>query len=290
VRIDRRSILKSLTALSAGALLDVAPATAQAPAVASQPDWTTFQSGDFLWPAKPDAIIVRSLAGAAPQPRGPSEAEIEWTRERNALVAELRAAADPALRARADVLAAMTFQQFRAQYFENVQAGGERTRALGGTLGRLAVGHIAVLEVDGDGAPWVIEATPARTNRRYDVAYTRFPKGVIHTSYDDWIEEHADYRVWHGRLRDKAADERAKVAALARGFVDRDYWFWSLNLADEGSFYCSKLAWLCASRALGNPLDGEPQTNRSFWVTPKGIMGLKSVQMLHVPGTYGGGG
>jgi hypothetical protein len=285
--MDRRDMVKGLALLTGAIGSKVSAQTPEASTVKAHPDWTRFESGDFLWPAKPGALIVRSLARPA-EPASVPEVVAEWTRERDTAVATLRSSNDPAVTATADRLAQLTYQQFRAQYFEDVQPGA-RTRSLNASLGRLAVGHIAILEVDADGAPWVVEATPAKTARQYDIAYTRFPKGVIRMPYDEWIEEHSAYLVWHGRLRDRTADERARIAQIASGFVDRDYWFWSLNLTDEGSFYCSKLAWLSSTRALGAPLDGETQTNRSFWVTPKSIMGLKTIEMLHVPAEYGAG-
>jgi hypothetical protein len=287
----RRDILQGLTLL-AGSSAVLHPSWAQTPTekeVPRHPDWTTYQSGDFLWPAKPRALIVRSLARPDAPPVA-ADVLAEWTRERDAAVAALRASTSPDVRRQADALGKMTYQQFRAQYFEGIDPNAsERTRSLGTSVGRIAVGHIAIVEIDADGAPWVLEATPTKTARQYDIAYTRFAKGVIRTSYDDWIEEHDEYNVWHGRLRGKPADDRAQIATIARGFVDRDYWFWSLNLADEKSFYCSKLAWLSSTRALGTPLDGEPATDRSFWVTPKTIMGLKMIEMLHVPAEYGAG-
>ena len=285
--IDRRTIINGLMLTTFG--LTGSRVRAQTgtttPAIPRHPDWTTFQSGDLLWPAKPDEVIVRSLAGATPRAL-PAEAESEWRKERDAAIADMRATGDPSMRARADALAALSFRQFQAQYFEGVQPG-DQTRSLGTSIGRLSVGHVAILDIDADGAPWVLEATPS-TSRRYEVAYTRFPRGVIRTAYDDWIEAHSEYMVWHGRLRDKPELDRAKIAETARQFVGRDYWFWSLNLADEASFYCSKLVWLSVTRALGTPLDGDAQTDRSFWFSPKSIMSLSTVQMLHVPGPYGG--
>jgi Permuted papain-like amidase enzyme, YaeF/YiiX, C92 family len=286
--IDRRSLITALALLpvSSSVIRAFAQSVPPAQETPRHPDWTTFQSGDFLWPARPDEVIVRSLAGAAPRAL-PADAEIEWQKERDAALNELRASADAAMRARADALAAITFKQFQAQYFENIQPGEQKTRGLGTSAGRLSVGHVAILDLDADGAPWVLEATPS-TTRRYEVAYTRFPKGVVRTSYDDWIEAHSEYKVWHGRVRDKGAADRIKIADIARQFVGRDYWFWSLDLADDKAFYCSKLVWLSATRALGVPLDGDAQTDRSFWFTPKSIMSLPAVQMLHVPGPYGG--
>jgi hypothetical protein len=275
-----------------------APAASTPPnGIQPHPDWSTYQSGDFLWPAKPGALIVRSLARPEVRVIAPDvlvsvapDVLADWTRERDAAVLALRDSSDATVRAQADTLAALTYPQFRALYYEGVDTTDQaRTRSLGTSFGRVAVGHIAIIEIDGNGAPWVLEATPHKTARQYDIAYTRFPKGVLRTSYDEWIDEHDDYLVWHGRLRDTAPEARGKIAEIARGFVDRDYWFWSLNLADEKSFYCSKLAWLSATRALGQPLDAEVATDRSFWVTPKSIMGLKTVEMLHVPSEYGSG-
>lgn len=89
-------------------------------------------------------------------------------------------------------------------------------------------------------------------------------------------------------MREKSADDRAKITGTARQFAGRDYWFGSLNSSGDASFYCSKLVWLSVPRAISAPLDGDAQTYRSFWFTPTSIMSLPAVQMLHVPGPYGG--
>ena len=148
----------------------------------------------------------------------------------------------------------------------------------------LSVGHVAIVEVDGDGKIWVIEAMP-KTSKGYSIVFERISNGVIRTPYDTWAKEHDGYNVWHGRVKTETGGER--IADAAKSFLGRDYWIWSLNFGDETAFYCSKLVWVSVNRALGFALDGDSTMARQLWLSPKRLMKLETVSMLFSPAPYG---
>ncbi|MBX2804894.1 MAG: hypothetical protein KTR19_02885 [Hyphomicrobiales bacterium] len=250
------------------------------------PDAETFQSGDFLWPALPGAVIPFFREADAQQLTIESEAS-EWRQEKQRFIEQARASGDPEQIALADAIANITYDEFRSRYF-NATGPGER-RLTPFAAGLPQVGHVAIIEIDGGGRRWVVEATP-KSDTPYESLYSRFPDGVIRTPYDKWVEIHKEYNVWHGRVRDRTPDERAAIAETAKQYLGRDYWFWSFNLGEESAFYCSKLVWLSVWKALGISLDGDPSLQRSFWVSPKQLINAPNVEVLYSPADYGAGG
>jgi hypothetical protein len=251
------------------------------------PDAETFQSGDLLWPALPGAVIP-FFRNADVQPATVESEAAEWEREKQRFIEQARASGDPEQIAIADELETVTYDEFRARYF-NATGPGER-RLAPYAAGLPQVGHVAIIEVDSDGERWVVEATP-KAETPYESLYSRFPDGVIRTSYDDWAELHKEYNVWHGRVKARTPAERAVIADTAKQYLGRDYWFWSFNLGEESAFYCSKLVWLSVWKALGLSLDGNTSLERSFWVSPKQLINAPTIEMLYSPaGEYGAGG
>ncbi len=249
------------------------------------PDPATFESGDLLWPALPGAPIpyfTREANGA--------DAESEraaWEAEKRRFIESARASGDPEQQALADELEPLTFEEFRARYF---QAEDPQSRELAPrAVGLPQVGHVAIVEVDASGNRWVVEAIP-KGETRYDALYSRFPDGVVRMTYADWAEIHKDYNVSHGRVKDRPAAERAAIVTEAKQFLGRDYWFWSFDLSDEEAFYCSKLVWLSAWKAMGLALDGNPDFKRRFWVSPKQLINAPTIDVLYRAGDeYGDG-
>lgn len=282
----RRDVLKGLSAASLAALSSTRALAAPVP---PHPDPATFQSGDFLWPAKPGDYIPRyALRSVAPNP----EAEL-WEEERAKFVDSARVSGDASQLAAADEMQHLTYDEFQARFFEGTGTppSGERSNLRGITppagLGIPSVGHVALIEVDGAGVAWVIEATP-KSLHRYESLYSRFKNGVIRSSYSDWIVQHKEYNVWHGRLKNMDRAERGRIVDAAKPFLGKDYWFWSFNLNDESAFYCSKLVWVSVWKGINIALDGDKSFSRSFWVTPKQLVYATSVELLHNPGAYGG--
>ena len=282
----RRDVLKGLSAASFAAL---GTRLAQAAPVPPHPDATTFQSGDFLWPAKAGDFIPRySVRGIGRN----EEAEL-WEAERRKFVEEARASGNADQIAAASEMQRLTYEEFKARYFDGgAGAGGTEpgtaTRGFAPRgIGIPQVGHVALIEVDAGGVPWVIEAMP-KSVYRYESLYSRFPNGVIRTLYSDWIEQHKAYNVWHGRLKNIDKPQRARIVEEAKPFLGKDYWFWSFNLNDETAFYCSKLVWVSVWKAIKVALDGDNSFSRKFWVTPKQLVYATSIELLHNPGSYGG--
>jgi hypothetical protein len=281
MRWNRRDLFKFMTGAAAFASLNRPFAAAAAPEVAPHPDPSTFTSGDFLWPAKPETFIPYSRSATPP---GGVEAA-QWEAQRDAFLAQTPVPDDPAAREIRNRLSRMTYEEFRAVYLQDTDTlpqDGMRTRSF--SLPSVAVGHVAILEIGTDGVQRVIEAVPAG-KKNYQIVTDRFKNGVVVTPYSDWIAEHKDYKVWHGRVKQYA--NRGAIAAAARGFLNRDYWFWSLDFGDESAFYCSKLVWVSAFKGLGLALDGDANKARQLWLSPKRLMKLDTVQMLHSPGNYG---
>ena len=256
------------------------PALAQE-TVPPHPDASKFRNGDFLWPARPGAYIpfgrTRSLS--------PDLGEQEWEKEKRRFIEQARASGDPDQIAAADQLEQLTYEQFQSLYFDG--SGPGRTRGLSPFAANLPqVGHIAIIEVDAKGVAWVVEAMPKGQNR-YELLYSRFKNGVVRTSYAKWIEDHKDYNVWHGRLRDLRPAKGKAIVEAAKAFLGRDYWFWSFDLSDYNGFYCSKLVWVSVWNAMGIAIDGDRTIPRKFWVTPKTLINSSLVELLHNPTTYG---
>ncbi len=234
------------------------------------------EPGDLLWTAEPGAFIPYATG------RGTAENAAQWTQARNAAIAALRASSRPTDLATADAIDGISFEAFRAGYVEDRQV--EQLRAYAGA--GFAVGHVGLVDAGGQGLH-IVEARPDAQSTA-SAAYARFKNGVVRTPYAEWIAAQDGSLVWHGRLRNASAADRAKVAAAARAKVGRDYWFWSFDLADTSSFYCSKLVWQAASETLAVALDGDRATARRFWVSPKRLMRQEaSIAMLFSPAPYG---
>ena len=226
----------------------------------------TFQAGDFLWPKKPGTYVPYD-ARSGDDPRAEEQ---RWFAERDRFVANAATLAPYLTADEIERLRRLSFREFYARY-----AGDQTpdTPGVYGSGGGIYVGHVGIIEIDDQtGEPWVIEALLKR--------------GVVRHSYREWLEERPEEVVWHGRVREQSALQRAKIAAEARTFVKRPYDFWNFDLADDHAFYCSKLAWLAIYRALGFAIDGNPQPKRSFWFSPKQLLYLKTIARLHDPGPY----
>ena len=73
----------------------------------------------------------------------------------------------------------LSYKEFQARYFGAKSAapnGGDGSNLRGFEprgLGIPEVGHVAIIEVDASGVPWVIEATP-RAKHRYELLQSHF--------------------------------------------------------------------------------------------------------------------
>jgi hypothetical protein len=231
-----------------------------------RPNPNLFQSGDFVWPKKPGAYVPFN-AGSANSPEIDRE---QWLREREAYLRKYEngSSADELLRQRLDKLRSADFHEFIAVY-----AGGQEPGVPGVySGGNVYVGHVGIIEVDSSKTPWVIEAL--------------LDQGVIRTRYTDWLKQRSDQVIWLGRIRQLSPEKRALVATESIRHLKKPYDFWNFDLNDDSGFYCSKLAWLSIYRSLGFAIDGNNNTKRSWWFSPKQFLYNPTIERMHDPGPY----
>jgi hypothetical protein len=258
MRLTRRSFL------NASALAPIAVSDAFGQAGARLPNPANFESGDFLWPKKPGAFIPYQY-----QTTSNVDADRErWNREKADFINRARAGAVPDGERVAAQLQTMTYNDFRSLYLRNLPPNA----IVPYSSGIAAVGHVAIVELDTTNVPWIIEAL--------------WELGVVRQRYSSWIASRASEIVWHGRLRNYNAADRAKISTVAQEFVSRPYDFWNFNLADSTGFYCSKLVWLSVMQALNVAVDGDTNSARRTWLSPKQILYGPAIKRLFDPGEY----
>jgi len=260
----RRSFLAGAVALAGAVTLPVLPATAKtSPKPFPLP--SELQAGDLLWPKVPGAIVPYYRNG----PANLAADYGEWTAERKARMAALRLRPDAYSQAQLGALEAMSYYQFRARYLEGYEPGRLTPYSFGGIA---AVGHVAIVTMDKNGVPGIIEA------------YS--PKGVVPSTYADWITAHPGEICWQGRLKGITSADGDKFAAAALKYKRRPYDFWNFDLSDANGFYCSKLVWLALMQSLNIAIDGNTNPKRLFWLSPKQELYAKTVDILLDQGNY----
>ena len=232
---------------------------------ARTPDPKAFESGDLLWPKKPGAFISYQYDSA-----NDADKDLRrWNEERQAFLARVAKGEVSGGERVATEVRNLSYNEFRTRYLRNLKSGEITPYGSGGVV---AVGHVAIVELDANKEPWVIEAL--------------VEPGVVRQRYSDWIRGRTGQTVWHGRIKNGALDQRADVAAHAARYVGKPYDFWNFDLRDERGFYCSKLVWLATMQALHVPIDGDPESSRAFWLSPKQILASAKVDRLFDPGDY----
>jgi cell wall-associated NlpC family hydrolase len=271
-------MIKGLGALTAA--LTTAPAVTSAQtslpkAVPDFPDSQKFQTGDLLWPKKKGAFVPRTRSIGAP----PNEERKNWEAARQRTLTDPgRAGMSPEV---AEKLKTMRFEEFERLYHSGAAqpAPGQATRGLLGDT--VSVGHVGLIEVGANGIAYVIEATPQGPGNA---------AGVIRTRYADWLNAYANIQVWHGRLRNLDERARAGVVTAALAQIGKPYDFFNFDLNDDRGFYCSKLVWQCLWRTAHIAADDNPDPQRGKWFppwfSPKALIGVKRVTVLHKPGDY----
>jgi Permuted papain-like amidase enzyme, YaeF/YiiX, C92 family len=191
------------------------------------PNAATFQSGDLVWPKKPGAFVPYRYVSNISADRDAAT----WYAERDAFLQRL--AREPGYFTVQDIseLKKLDFREFHARYVGDQKPGIPGAYSTGGGI---YVGHVGLIEVDDSTVPWVVEAVLGR--------------GVVRSRYDDWIASRPDEIVWHGRIRDLPAVDRAGVVSESKKYLGRPYDFWNFDLNDDAGFYCSKLVWLSVWR------------------------------------------
>jgi cell wall-associated NlpC family hydrolase len=248
-------------------------------AVADFPDPSTFQSGDFVWPKKKGAVIPFSLPDSAP-----SNEEAEWNAQHERFLRDA-AAQGPMPPDVLEKLKALRYSDYERSYFDEPSpslTGGPEARSLSGAT--VAVGHVAIIDIDAAGIPYVIEAIPIGP----DAALGK--GGVIRVRYDEWLKDRAGSQVWHGRVRGLDRAMRKKIVDEALKQLGKPYQFFNFNLIDDSGFYCSKLAWMSTWRGANIAPDDDPNPQRGTrfppWFSPRQLTQAKQIEMLHKPGEY----
>lgn len=260
----RRSFLKLATGY--GSLLSVFPniyAQTQNTRNLPRPNPALFESGDFLWPKNPKAFVPYNSGS----PNSPSQDKEQWAKERESYL-NSTSDNDETLQRRRKMLREMDYREFIAIY-EGDQKIGEPGVYSGGSV---YVGHVAMLEVDSNKTAWVIEAL--------------LGKGIVRKTYVDWVKERENQIVWLGRLKNFDAQQRAKLVPEAKKHIGKPYDFWNFDLNDDKEFYCSKLCWLSIYRSLGVAVDGNKNPKRLLWFSPKQLLYLDAINIIHNPGSY----
>lgn len=229
------------------------------------PPAAQLQSGDLIWPKKPDSVVpYNSQPGEAGQ-----SARAQWLQDKETYLDRLRNSSSPTPdeKSRYLVLQSMTYEDFAATYLDDRLLGEPATFGAGGFY----VGHVGIVEIAG-GTPMIIEAIMGI--------------GVRKISYAAWLKERPGELVWLGRLKDVPPEKREAVAKIASGYVGKPYNFWNFDLADTTSFYCSKLAWLSILSGAGFPPDDNPDPIRGLWYSPKQLMRSRHIVLVNFPSNY----
>jgi hypothetical protein len=277
VRHDRRAFVKGLGALSMVMPADPTMAVAQTAlkkAVPDIPDSRNFQTGDLLWPKKKGTFVPQTRSVGAPQ----NEERRSWEASRQRALSEpAQAGISPEV---AEKLKTMRFDEFERLYHTG-QTQQPATRGVGPLADTISVGHVGIIEVGANGTAHVVEATPQGP------AGTA---GVIRTRYADWLNNYANIQVWHGRVRNLDARLRGRTLEAALAQLSKPYDFFNFDLNDDRGFYCSKLVWMSLWRTASIALDDNPDPRRGLrfppWFSPKQLISVKRVEVLHKPGEY----
>jgi hypothetical protein len=230
------------------------------------PEANTLQSGDLLWPKKPGKFVPYDSTTEEDY----DAKRHQWLTEKAAYIQRVRNTPNSGPHALqwATDLEQMTFEEFLRIYEGDhgedyiVRFGGESP---------LYVGHVGIVLIE-SGSPFIVEAVMG--------------KGVIRSSYADWLAGRPGELVWHGRIKGATEQDRAKIATVAASFIGKPYNFWNFDLADENGFYCSKLAWLSILRGANVVADDDPSTQRFLWYSPKKLMKSKHLDLLLTHGSY----
>jgi hypothetical protein len=240
------------------------------------PDPSTFEPGDFIWPKRKGAIVVR---GATPQPA--SDEQRAWEAQRDRLFTQpTRSLRSTAI---AERLKSMRYEEFERIYFEGL-SDSAATRGVDIAGIKLSVGHVGIVEIDAQSRPFVIEAIP--TSRLAVLGGGT----VARSSYQDWLARHPDTQLWHGRVKELERRMRARIFEEAAKQLGKPYDFFNFDLNDDSGFYCSKLAWMSIWRAASIAADDDPDPQRGDrfppWFSPRELLNSRRILLLRRPDEF----
>jgi len=253
-----------------------ASAPAEPRSVTGGLDPASFEPGDFLWPKRKGAIVVRALPGE------PASAEArQWEAERDRrLGSHTRSMQNPEV---AERLRSMRYEEFERYYFEGAtESAVTRGIDIGGV--KVSAGHVGIIEIAPDGAPYVIEAVPTGS-------LAILGGGTVQRSpYPDWLARRPDNQFWHGRLRGVDGAIRVRISEEAARHLGKPYDIFNFDLDDDTAFYCSKLAWMSVWRAAAIAVDDDPNPKRGGrfppWFSPKQLLHAPRILVLSKPADY----
>jgi hypothetical protein len=220
-----------------------------------------FESGDLVWPKRPGRFVpYRQLHDPSLNRKIWEEEKKEFFRLTDAHLTKKQLSA----------LRNLNYREFSIRYYGGLNPSEYVPYSSRGFY----IGHVGIIEVTPAGQIFVIEAVR---------------EGVVRCNYHQWLARRPKDLVWLGRLRNISASDRAKISVEAKKHVGRPYRFWSFDLNNGASFYCSKLVWLSIFRSLGLAIDGNANPKRSFWFSPKQLLFLPGISRLHDPADYARG-
>jgi hypothetical protein len=244
-------------------------AIAQPATALERPDHLSLRQGDLVWPRNPKAIVPYDSS----QEDNAKAMKKQWESERDAFVRKVRADpnANPELLQTATNLDALSYADFSLQYLAGKQKSD--IEQFGAVDDLFSVGHVGIIDVAADGQRYVIEAVWGKV------------KKVQRIPYASWLADRAGSWVWVGRMDGLTDTERSQFVEQAKTYLGRPYDFWNFDLADDSSFYCSKLVWLSLAKSLGRYMDYQA-SRRSFWFSPKQAWSSPLVHHVNSPRDY----
>jgi hypothetical protein len=279
LRRHRRDFLTLIGSTSVAAAAGVPPLVAQQPnsqSVPDFPDMRTFRQGDLIWPKRKRSLVPQARSA---QPKQNDE-RTAWEAARGRLLADPQGAGlAPEV---AERLKGMSFTEYEREYYSVTDLPRSGPVPRGALPGPISVGHVGMIQVERNGGAFIVEAIPSWRGVTHN--------GVVRLPYAEWLGGYSNIQVWHGRLRGLDRQAGGKLLDVALGQLVKPYDFFNFDLNDDSGFYCSKLVWMCAWRALKVALDDNPDPHRGGrfppWFSPKALIGVRHIELLHSPGAY----
>jgi len=225
------------------------------------------QDGDLLWPRAKDEVVPYVI-----YPGGDiTEDKRAWESGKELFFRQLEEAPAYFSEEQLQRLRHLTYEDFRKAYDTAPNPAGPSDSAL---RVKVAVGHVAIVEIKDGGSANIIEAVWGDIGRVRSIAYT------------DWSASYSEDLVWLGRVSGYDSGARSRVSGEASKYIGRPYNFWNLDLADTSAFYCSKLVWLAIRDGLGFAIDGDSNPKRAFWFSPKQLINEPGIELIVDPEPY----
>jgi hypothetical protein len=244
------------------------PALSLSDVNSDRPDDAVLLNGDLVWPKRANQYVPYQVDTRSSS-SDPKRDEAQWNADKAAFLTVAKQKLPYLNESELDHLQSMSFSEFYSRYAGARSLGGPPLEVQAMDL---YVGHVGIIEIDNAGNRFVIEAL--------------LGSGVIRQPYTDWLAKRPGELVWLGRIRGLDAPARDRFLEETKRYLGRPYDFWNFDLNDDRAFYCSKLVWLTAFRALGFPLDGDANPKRAFWFSPKQLLYSNRVDRIFEPRKY----